>query len=580
MTVVGARPQFVKAAVVSRALRASGRLEEILVHTGQHYDSTMSEVFFRELQIPPPRHNLNLGPAEPARQLALLLERLGPVMDAEKPDAVLLYGDTVSTLAAALAAAQRELPVIHVEAGERIYRRRQLPEETNRVLTDNLAALNLASTRRACAYLLREGFSPRRVRFVGDPLYDLFLWARPRIEELAALRLEPLGLSPGAYHLATIHRVQNTAARDVLLGLLQTLDASRWPVLMPVHPRVARLLKDWGWSPAGSLRLIEPVGYFDFIRLLLDCRCCFTDSGGASREAFFARRPCVIPMEKCYWPDAVEHGWAVRTGLGREEILEKLDHFTLPAAAPEGCFGDGQAAARIVQEVEAFLCAPPSDDRWLAHSGLADYPPEGAATFSLAAYRALLAALRARGYAFAREGEVESLQAQGRPFVLLRHVLDCAPEKALPLARIEAEAGARATYFVNPAGAYDNIFSPESSDSLRQVLALGHGLGLSCPAGAAPDDARRAAALLEGWFGRPVEAVLDDDRLPCFSDDRGRWQPVAPLQSEAFAEGRPFQLRLHPVWWNEAPLSPNEAVLRLIDAGRDALSRLLVREDG
>lgn len=608
LTVVGARPQFIKAAVVSRAMRRSARLEEIIIHTGQHYDAQMSEVFFRELEIPAPRHNLQIGSEAPSIQLAHILKRLSPVLDEEAPDAVLVYGDTNSTLAAAIAAAQRDIPLIHIEAGERIYQRRQLPEEVNRVTTDNLASLNLTSTRRAMQYLRREGLSAERVRFVGDPLYDLFLWTRPRIDELAALRLEALGMRPGEYHLATIHRVQNTQDRATLLGLMETLDASRWPVVMPVHPRVRKLLAGWAWRPTGSLRLIEPAGYFDFMRLLLDCRCCFTDSGGVTREAFFARRPCLIPMETCYWADAVEHGWAIQTSLAREEILEKLDNFP-PALEPrEDFFGDGRAAERIVQEVEAYLGAETHEEWWCKHPRLAEYPPVHATNFHHAHYREMLERLRARGYHFALFPEAEALLQMRSPFALLRHEIDYAPEQALALARIEAEAGARATYFINVRSDLYNVFSPGAAKAVRELLQLGHALGLSCDVTDDEDLAeacRRDAALVEQWFfGQPVTAVkfrLGDEstflgaplpaipyphtsmplfhRIPTFSDARGRWQMGSPLESRAFREGWPMQINTHPVWWNASPVSANEALMRLIDARQEEIAHLLITEE-
>ena len=641
MTVVGARPQFVKAAVVSRALRRSELIEEILVHTGQHFDPAMSEIFFRELEIPEPKYNLGVGAEAPATQLARLIERVAPVIEAEAPDTVLLYGDTNSTLAAAIAAAHRDIPVIHVEAGERVYRRRQVPEEANRVLTDNLATLNLTATRRAADHLSREGMAPGRVRFVGDPLYDLFLWAGERIQTLATVTPAALGLAPGEYHLATIHRAQNTAERAVLLGLLEALDASDLPVVLPLHPRVRRLLEEWAWRPSSNLRLIDPLGYFDFMRLLRDCRCCFTDSGGVTREAFFARRPSVIPMDNSWWADVVESGWAVNCGIDKAGILEKLDHMTAPEIYPEGIFGDGHASEKIALEIEGLLDRANREGSWHRHGSHTDLPSAAKTDFSYPTYRRMLERLIEAGYAFTgfgqatkdcalriadcglennaecgmRNAELLENAATPHPIVLLRHDIDCEIERALPLARIEAGLGVRSTFFLMIRADLYNIFSESASAAVRQILALGHRLGLHFDMAAYPeldnpaDIAQavwREASILADWFQRPVAAVsfhrpnalaLAGDpgltaplphtymtrftrEMQYFSDSQGRWKHGAPLDSAAFHARRPLQILVHPVWWNETPVAPYEALLRLIDGKHEAAERALARNNG
>ncbi len=283
ITVVGARPQFVKAAVISRHIRSlagDSPFDEMLVHTGQHYDHLMSDVFFQQLEMTPPARNLEVGSTSAAQQLALMIERLDPIFREERPDAVLVYGDTNSTLAAAIVSTRHDIPLVHVEAGERIFRRRDVPEEVNRVLTDHAASLCLTATQRATSYLLREGMSPERVRFVGDPMYDLFMWARTNLERHAAASPKTLGVEPDGYHLATIHRAENTSSREALIPLLEALDRSSLPVLLPVHPRVRDLLRGWRWHPRRNLRLVEPLGYFDFLAALLSCRKVVTDSGG------------------------------------------------------------------------------------------------------------------------------------------------------------------------------------------------------------------------------------------------------------------------------------------------------------
>jgi len=365
LTVVGARPQFVKAAVVSRRLRgmSSPPFEEVLVHTGQHYDSLLSDIFFKELELGAPRYHLGVGSHTAATQAGLILDRLDPILDQERPDGLLVYGDTVSTLAAALCAAYHDVPIVHMEAGERTYRRTMMPEEINRILTDHAARLCLTATAQARNHLLREGIFGDRVRFVGDPMYDLFKWAKTRrVGERAYPKL--MGLPKGGYHLATIHRVENTADRRLTLSLLKTLDASSKPVVLPVHPRLRNLLKEWYWAPRNNLKLIEPLGYFDFLDLLMDCDKCITDSGGVTRESFFARKPSIIPVLNNPWTEIVESGWAIETGSDHRKLAELLETFRPPPRAPHDLFGNGDSALQIIEAVADVVERKPSERIW------------------------------------------------------------------------------------------------------------------------------------------------------------------------------------------------------------------------
>ena len=351
--------------MVSRCLRGMSAppFKEILVHTGQHYDTMLSDVFFEELDMAPPHYHLGVGSHEPAVQAGIILERLDPIFDQERPDALLVYGDTTSTLAAALCATYRNVPVAHVEAGERAYRRTLVPEESNRVLTDHTAMLCLTATERARNYLLREGMSPARVRFVGDVMYDLFKWATTR-RAAEHTSSAAMSLSKGQYHLATIHRVENTTERKSTLSLLETLDASSKPVILPTHPRLRNVLEKWNWTPQNNLRLIEPVGYFQLLDLLMDCDVCVTDSGGVSREAFFAGRPCIIPLPNSWWVEVVEAGWAVETGSDRWKLAEALRTFHAPPYAPEGIFGNGDSAMQIIESIAGLVEHRPSEEIW------------------------------------------------------------------------------------------------------------------------------------------------------------------------------------------------------------------------
>lgn len=366
MTVVGARPQFVKAAMVSTEITKRGNdapYQEFLVHTGQHYDENMSQVFFNELDMRPPDINLQVGSNSPGRQMADLMTGLEDALKKLRPTAVLAYGDTVSTLAAALTAALNDLPFIHVEAGERTFRRHQMPEETNRITADHCAGLCLTTTQRATDQLAKEWFSPKRVEFVGDTMYDLFLLGRSKLQAEPSAILEQLGVARNGFVLATIHRVENTSSQDVLLPLLEALDAAEMPVVLPIHPRVAKLLETWKWSPSGSLKIVPALGYFDLLALLLACDKVVTDSGGVTREAFFAGKPGILPVRNNAWQIIVESGWAVETGHDPDALAQALRRFQ-PSGERPNLFGDGNASAKIVDAVGRYLQLHDHDGPW------------------------------------------------------------------------------------------------------------------------------------------------------------------------------------------------------------------------
>jgi UDP-GlcNAc3NAcA epimerase len=594
--------------MIARRLRLMGSdtpFDEVLVHTGQHYDPMLSDVFFRELGVPAPQHNLEVGSGTAGKQIACILERLDPVVESEKPDAILVYGDTNSTLAASLIAAHRNVPLVHVEAGERIFRRLNVPEEVNRVLTDNAAALCLTCTKRASSYLLREGMAPDRVRFVGDPMFDLFVWGRAHVNEKSQVGPASFGVEPEQYHLATIHRAQNTIP-ETLVNLFKTLDGSELPVILPVHPRVRDLLKKMGWKAKGNLKLIEPLGYFEFLAMLLACRACITDSGGVSREAFFARRPCIIPMQNSWWPEIIQAGWAMETGEDYNALADAIATFRPCHAAPDGMFGDGDSSSRIIAEV-AGLCGSMREPAWHPH-GAWDLLPKVAPTdFTYTAYCAMLNRLLGEGYRFATFPEAATILKAGQPFVLMRHDIDFDLDKALKIAELEASLSVAATYFFLLRTTHYNVFSREGSAAVKRILSAGHHLGLHFDCASYSQDsveelcaaASREAAILEQWFDRPVETVsyhrpnagvlsgnpaLSAPRphtyQPLFtgpiwycSDSRGRWPAGAPDKSEAFREKRPMHLLVHPIWWNEEPVGAYETLQRYIDASKDALEK-------
>ncbi len=342
VTVVGARPQFVKAAPVSRALRAAGHVER-LIHTGQHYDPSMSQVFFDELEVPAPAANLEVGSGPHGWQTGTMLARLEALLVDERPDRVLVYGDTNSTLAGALAAAKLRIPLAHVEAGLRSFDR-DMPEETNRVLTDHASDLLLCPTPLAVANLAREGIT-RGVLLVGDPMADAVRLFAPAGAARAASLHARLGLSPGRYAVATVHRPKTTDDPACLAGVLGALAALDLPVVLPLHPRTrSRLPADF--APGPALRLVEPLGYLDLLGLVGGARQVLTDSGGLQKEAYLLGVPCVTLREETEWVETLDAGWNVLAGADPARIREASRALRPPAARPE-LYGDGHASDRI-----------------------------------------------------------------------------------------------------------------------------------------------------------------------------------------------------------------------------------------
>lgn len=305
-TVVGARPQFIKASPVSHALARAG-LSEILVHTGQHFDALMSDVFFDELEIPKPAYNLEVNSLGHGAMTGRMLEKLEETMLIEQPDMVLIYGDTNSTVAGALAAAKLHIPVAHVEAGLRSFNRR-MPEEINRVMADHVSTLLFCPTQTAVANLAKEGISVG-VHAVGDVMYDTTISATRRAEGRSSI-LEAMDLEPKTYAVATIHRAENTddeARFQAVMNWLATA-ALNAEIVMPVHPRTRKLMEARGISPAG-VRLIDPIGYLDMAWLVHNAAHVYTDSGGLQKEAYFHRVPCVTLRDETEWVETVDAGW-------------------------------------------------------------------------------------------------------------------------------------------------------------------------------------------------------------------------------------------------------------------------------
>ncbi|MGX5735318.1 non-hydrolyzing UDP-N-acetylglucosamine 2-epimerase [Bosea thiooxidans] len=307
LTIVGARPQFIKAAAVSRAIRNSADFSEVMIHTGQHFDEMMSDVFFRELEIGRPALNLAIHGGTHGAMTGQMLAGIENCLIERKPDWVLVYGDTNSTLAGALAAAKLHIPVVHVEAGLRSFNRR-MPEEVNRVLTDHVSALLFSPTVAGVRNLEAEGIT-RGVHHVGDVMYDAMLHAQKRSREMSTI-LADLGLEEDGFVLATVHRAENTDNPARLQAVIDAIatNAGGLPIVLPVHPRTRQAIARSG-TKLGAIRAIDPVGYIDMVRLLDGAKLVLTDSGGLQKEAYFARRPCVTLRDETEWIETIEHGW-------------------------------------------------------------------------------------------------------------------------------------------------------------------------------------------------------------------------------------------------------------------------------
>ena len=345
LTVIGNRPQFIKAAAVSPHLRRDH--EEFLVHTGQHFDDRLSAVFFAELGLPAPDEQLGIALGSASSQTSRMLAALEPVVGAASPDAVLVYGDTNSTLAGALAGAQAGIPVAHVEAGMRSFDR-TMPEELNRVLVDHASRLLLCSTDVAMTNLRNEAVAGR-AELVGDVMVDIALAIQPRARERSDL-VRARGLAPGQYVLSTAHRAGNVDDVSRLTRLVELLEAVPHPVVLPLHPRTGERLRSSGLlarlERAPRVTLTEPLGYFELTALLCGARAVLTDSGGLQKEAYLARVPCITLRANTEWTETVELGWNVLVDLDAAAAVAALDR-PLPADAPD-VYGDGHAGERVV----------------------------------------------------------------------------------------------------------------------------------------------------------------------------------------------------------------------------------------
>lgn len=341
LSIVGARPEFIQSACVSRELRKIHK--EVLVHTGQHYDYSMSQAFFDEIGLPVPDYNLESGSGSHAKQTADILTKLEDVLFVEKPDCVVIRGDTNSTLAGAIAASKLNIPVAHIEAGERSFDKR-MPEEINRLASDRLADLHFCVSQTAVNHLAKEGIS-KSVHWVGDVMYDAMLANLSLAREKSRILFD-LGLQKKAYALATVHRAANTDNKERLKNIVDILNNAPDLVVFPAHPRTVSAIKKYDLNFSNNVRMINPVGYFDMMILEENARMIATDSGGVQREAYFMSIPCLTLRDETEWFETVEMGWNKLVGVQTDLVLQTWKDFTPPREHPP-IFGDGNASSKI-----------------------------------------------------------------------------------------------------------------------------------------------------------------------------------------------------------------------------------------
>lgn len=353
LTVIGARPQFIKAAVVSRELRKEH--QEILVHTGQHYDYNMSDVFFKELDIPNPDYNLGISGGSHGKMTGEMLIAIEEVIIKENPDAVLLYGDTNSTMAGALAAVKLHVPVIHIESGNRLGTLNN-PEEVNRIVTDHISALKLCCTESAMEFLKKEGIDGNAY-VVGDPMYDAFKYYSEKVqdnvpEQLVGLNGESIEL-PKIFYYMTCHRQENAGSDEPLTEILSAMDSLDAPCIYPVHPRnktrVARIMEEHGFK---NIIVCEPVGYLMSVYLINHSKKIVTDSGGLQREAFFAGKQCVTIFDYVVWPETMINNRNQLAKPDKKDILQKLN--AVQTITDDMPFGDGYSAKKMLEHINNF----------------------------------------------------------------------------------------------------------------------------------------------------------------------------------------------------------------------------------
>ncbi|MFD2922435.1 non-hydrolyzing UDP-N-acetylglucosamine 2-epimerase [Halobacillus naozhouensis] len=348
LTVVGARPQFIKASMVSKILQSYSAIEEIMVHTGQHYDDNMSAIFFQQLNLPKPDYYLGVGSGSHGKQTAAMLSELEKVITTVHPDVVLVYGDTNSTLAGSLAASKLHIPVAHIEAGLRSFNKK-MPEEINRMITDHLSEYLFCPSNIAIENLRREGIE-KGVYQVGDIMYESVLQFKPYALQQSSI-LKDLSLSENNYYLATIHRAENTDDPARLTSIFEALQQLEMEVVLPLHPRTKSKIGQFKLTSiisSSSIKLVEPLNYLDMLAIASKARAILTDSGGLQKEAYMLQVPCITLRDETEWEETVKHGWNHLVGSSTKKIVEIVDTLPIPKEHPL-LFGDGKTSEKIIE---------------------------------------------------------------------------------------------------------------------------------------------------------------------------------------------------------------------------------------
>lgn len=344
VTIVGARPQFIKAAVISREFKQNRTdINQIIIHTGQHYDKSMSDIFFNQLHIPQPNYNLNIGGGSHGENTGRMIEKIEEILLVEKPNFLLVYGDTDSTLAGALAASKLQIPIIHIEAGLRSYNRK-MPEEINRVLTDHISYLLFCPSKKSYHNLINEGIDKNKIYIVGDVMLDAFNFYIKYAQK--PTWWDSINLPLNEYVLCTIHRAENTNQIINLSNIFKGLGNSKLPILLPMHPRTKKILSNFKIDIPHNIFIVEPVGYLEMIWLQKNCKIIATDSGGIQKEAFFHKKPCITLREETEWVELVEMGFNKITGTDSNLICDSLLNINF-SNFDELIYGDGDTAIKI-----------------------------------------------------------------------------------------------------------------------------------------------------------------------------------------------------------------------------------------
>jgi UDP-GlcNAc3NAcA epimerase len=367
-SIVGARPQFIKIAPVCRAIadrnKQGAGLEDVIIHTGQHYDASMSDVFFEELNIPKADFHLGVGSASHGAQTGQMLQKLEELMLSQSPDMVVIYGDTNSTVAGALAAAKLHIPIAHVEAGLRSFNRK-MPEEVNRIVADHISDILLAPTPTAIANLDKENLADRTL-YSGDIMHDAVIYNRKLADEKSSI-LSDFSLKQKSYAVVTVHRAENTDDPTRLREILDSLNevaANGLKLVFPVHPRTKKTINNQfpDWKPSTELQLIEPVGYLDMLQLVVNARMAITDSGGLQKETFFLNCPCITIRDETEWVETVDGGGNIVTGVNKNKIIDAVNYWNQKTEQSlvdfsdqaRKAFGEGNSADKIVQAILDF----------------------------------------------------------------------------------------------------------------------------------------------------------------------------------------------------------------------------------